>query len=448
MQRPLLTVDDAVPNSNLHGQFYTTYPTVDQFTETVTEEIFKRAAAASRRGSIAPLALHLYMPCSQQLGGKMRVAAASCSSRQYLDYLCKEIKLQSPLAGCYRTVTRMHWGGGAAGFLDGAELTELMHQLARHYPLSDSMQREFSIEIDADKATSDRLALLKGLGFNRLRVAVLDFDWRVQRAIGHRITVSQIQRLTEQARLYQFASVSYQLMYGLPGQSIDSLKATLEKVINLAPDRVTYRPYMPFAGQRIPDHEQDKPSLPSAEQQAAMLLLIVAKLQGAGYRSIGQDQFVRPQDDLARVQSLQSLQCCVQGDITGFSGDILGLGVSAISALEACYAQNEGQLMAYYARLDAGELPICRGVSLTDDDRLRRAVITQLLCYLQLDIAALELQFTIVFADYFRAQWPAIQVLQTEGLLVWQAGRLVVTPRGRAELSTICALFDRYVRPC
>lgn len=440
---------DLIARYDTAGPRYTSYPTAPQFDAGFGATDYRRLLDSEWQQGIAPLSLYLHIPFCENIcyycACNKVVTRDRSAGRRYLDYLEKEIRLQGKLVGKRRRVMQLHFGGGTPTFLDGAELTELMHVLAMNFRLSDDPQREYSIEIDPRTVTTDSLALMKGLGFNRLSFGVQDFDPDVQAAINRVQSVDMLRSLTEAARLYQFNSVSYDLIYGLPLQTPQSLAKTLQTVIELAPDRIAFYNYahLPerFKSQRAIDRHQ----LPDAGQKLDMLMLIADTLIDAGYLHIGMDHFVKPTDDLALAQQSGRLQRNFQGYSTCKAADLIGIGVSAISSVQNSYSQNERELSAYYRRLDSGELPICRGLLLDRDDLVRREVISQLSCHLQLSIAALEDQFDIVFADYFAAQLPALQRLQADGLLDWQGDTLRVTAAGRPLLRNICMCFDRYL---
>ncbi len=367
-------------------------------------------------------------------------------ARQYLDYLAREIRLQGALLGKRRRVMQLHLGGGTPTFFDGAELTELMHLIAMSFGLTDSEQREYSIEIDPRTVTGDSLALLKGLGFNRISLGVQDFDPRVQAAINRQQSFEQVAELTQIARLHRFRSVNYDLIYGLPHQSLETLARTLEQVVELGPDRIAFYNYAHLPERFKSQRAIDRHDLPRAERKIEMLTLIADSLQQAGYCFIGMDHFARADDELCRAQRAGTLQRNFQGYSICKAPDLVGLGVSAISSIGDSYFQNASDLPAYYAHLDRGELPIARGLQLDPDDCLRREVITRLICDLCLPVAAIEDRFAIDFSDYFARELQLLQPLEKDGLIRWESATLHVTRQGRMTLRNICMCFDKYLQ--
>ena len=432
------------------GPRYTSYPTAPQFSTAFSHKDYRQMAGAENQQNITPLSLYLHIPFCQNIcyycACNKVVTSDHSVSRRYLDYLVKEIELQAALVGKRRTVMQLHLGGGTPTFLDGAELTELMHTLAMYFCLTDDDRREYSIEIDPRTVTPDSLALLKGLGFNRISLGVQDFDEDVQQAINRRQRFGLVKTLTETARLYQFKSLSFDLIYGLPFQTLETLRETLSKVITLSPDRIAFYNYAHMPDRVSSQRAIDRHDLPCAEEKIAMLELISCTLIDAGYRYIGMDHFVKPEDELALAQQEGKLQRNFQGYSTCMAPDLMGLGVSAISSLQGCYAQNECSLEDYYARIDRGVLPIAKGVVLQADDLLRRSVIVRLICNLEMDTQLIEKQHDIAFFEYFSEEVAALKVMEKDGLVEWQGDKLRVTEQGRVMLRNICMIFDRYLQ--
>ena len=433
---------------DVSGPRYTSYPTAPQFSADYTEAVYCEQAKQHLQQSIAPISLYVHLPFCQNIcyycACNKVVTRDSSAARTYLDYLHKEVELQSKWVAKHRPVTQLHLGGGTPTFLDGAELTELMHLLASHYNLSGSEQREYSIEIDPRTVSQDTLALLKGLGFNRLSLGVQDFDEGVQRAINRVQSIKMVSELTELARFYQFKSVSYDLIYGLPLQTPQSLAQTLDAVIQLAPDRIAFFNYAHLPTRFSSQRAIDRLELPSAQEKIAMLALITQKLMGAGYQHIGMDHFVRPADELAKAQRAGTLQRNFQGYSTSMAQDLIGLGVSSISSLRDSYSQNEKTLDGYYRRLALGELPISKGLILSADDKVRRAVISQLICNMCLYYESVERQFGIVFSEYFSRELKGLLNMESDGLLSCEGDKILIHEQGRPMLRNICMVFDTY----
>lgn len=442
--------DDAlIKKYDVAGPRYTSYPTAPHFDNQFGADEYI-ALWRSKQTSISPLSLYVHLPFCENIcyycACNKIVTRQKEKARTYLNYLIKEIQLQAQLVGSRRPVTQLHWGGGTPTFLTAAEMTELMYQLASHFTLLDSDEREYSIEIDPRTVDRDTLALLKGLGFNRLSFGIQDFEPRVQRAVNRIQTPESVKLLADTARALQFKSLSFDLIYGLPFQSTSSLRRTLQRVNELRPDRIALYNYAHLP-ERFPSQRSiDRLTLPSADEKLAMMHAANTVLRDAGYCYIGMDHFVLPHDELARAQHNGNLQRNFQGYSLCKAPDLIGLGVSAIGSTQTSYAQNARELDDYYAALEADKLPIERGTLLTADDLLRRHVIMQIICNLKLDIAATEQQFAIDWRHYFAKEQPVLDELSADGLIAIAANELRVTERGQPLLRNICMVFDSYLQ--
>lgn len=441
--------DSLIKKYDVAGPRYTSYPTAPHFDTNFGADEYA-ALWRSKQLGIAPLSLYVHIPFCENIcyycACNKIVTRQKEKARNYLNYLEKEIRLQSQLIGGKRPVTQLHWGGGTPTFLTAAEMTELMYQLASHFTLLDSEEREYSIEIDPRTIDRETLALLKGLGFNRISFGIQDFDPRVQRAINRMQSPESVKVLVDTARALQFKSLSFDLIYGLPFQSASSLRRTLKSVIDLRPDRIALYSYAHLP-ERFPTQRSiDRLTLPSADEKLEMMHVANEVLGAAGYCYIGMDHFVLPHDELARAQHNGNLQRNFQGYSICKAPDLIGLGVSAIGNTQTSYTQNARELDKYYAALDADRLPVERGIRLSDDDLLRRHVIMQIICNLKLDIAATERHYNIVWRDYFQKELAALAELAADGLITLSATELRVTPRGQTLLRNICMVFDTYLQ--
>ena len=430
------------------GPRYTSYPTAPQFSETFDLRRYLDWQARKERHA-QPLSLYVHLPfcrnicyycaCNKVVTRKPGVAG------HYLRQIGAEMALQSELIGAERPVTQLHWGGGTPTYLDDGEITELMHGLASHFKLLDKDHREYSIEIDPRSVDASTIALLKGVGFNRISLGIQDFDARVQAAVNRRHSYADIANRVEAVRRYGFRSLSFDLIYGLPYQNHESMAETLRRVISLRPDRVACYNYAHLP-ERFPSQRAiDRLTLPEPEEKLLLAQMIDATLRDAGYRCIGMDHYVLPDDDLALAQSEGRLQRNFQGYSLKLAEDLLGLGVSSISRIGDFYLQNARTLDDYYALLGAGEYPMTRGYLSSREDRLRRRVIMSLICDLKLDIRACEQDFDIDFRAHFAAALKALTPAMDDGLIALHEDRLQVSARGRAFLRNLCMPFDAYL---
>ena len=304
---------------------------------------------------------------------------------------------------------------------------------------------ECSIEVDPRHSPPGMMEFLAGLGFNRVSLGVQDFDPEVQKAV-HRVQDEELtRRAVAEARANGFRSVNFDLIYGLPKQTLDSFNRTLERVIALDPDRIALYSYAHLPKVFKPQRRIAQADLPSAEAKLQILTLAIGRLTRAGYLYIGIDHFARPDDELAIAQRRGRLQRNFQGYSTFPESDLVGLGVSAIGRIGPTYYQNQKRLDDYYAALDAGRLPVARGIELTQDDLARRAVIQALACHFRVSTESIEIAYLIDFKSYFARELKSLRRLQEEGLVDLSDVWITVTPRGRLLVRVICMAFDRYL---
>jgi len=430
------------------GPRYTSYPTAPQFTPEFDLQRYKNwQAGTPRRSEALSLYVHLpfcrdicyYCACNKIVSRKPGLAA------EYLEHLFSEIALQSALVGRERPITQMHWGGGTPTYLDGGQITELMHVLASNFRLLDKGYREYSIEIDPRTVTPTTIALLKGVGFNRVSLGIQDFDDRVQKAVNRVQPYAQVAELVESVRAHGFRSMSFDLIYGLPYQDHYSMAETLRRVISLRPDRIACYNYAHLPERFLPQRSIDRHTLPEPEEKLLMAQMIAATLRDAGYRLIGMDHYVLPGDDLALARREDRLQRNFQGYSLRIAEDILGLGMSSISQIGDFYLQNARGLDEYTALTGEGLLPVTRGYLMKREDKLRRHIIMSLICALRLDIEECEVEFGICFNEHFAGALDSLRRAEADGLLKISRDSLTVTEIGRPFLRNICMPFDAYL---
>ncbi|HEX6691621.1 MAG TPA: oxygen-independent coproporphyrinogen III oxidase [Burkholderiales bacterium] len=431
------------------GPRYTSYPTADRFVEAFGEADLRQWLARRNVGGIGlPLSLYVHLPfcdtvCYYCACNKIATRDRGKSAK-YIKYLEKELALVAPLLEGARELCRLHWGGGTPTFLSREEMSFLFDRLRRSFSLSP--HAECSIEVDPRRLEPGTLGFLAGLGFNRVSIGVQDFDAQVQRAVN-RIQSEEVTRsAVAEARASGFASVNLDLIYGLPKQTLDGFSATLDKVIGLAPDRVALYSYAHLPKLFAPQRRIAEADLPAAEAKLQILTLAIGRLMRAGYVYIGMDHFARPEDALATAQAQGRLQRDFQGYSAQPESDTLGFGVSSIGRIGPTYYQNDKELDGYYAALDAGRLPVARGLELGADDLVRRAVIQGLMCQSRVSIESIEIAHLIDFRKYFAAELADLRRLAADGLVDLPPDWIVVTPKGRLLVRAIAMVFDRYLR--
>jgi oxygen-independent coproporphyrinogen-3 oxidase len=434
---------------DVSGPRYTSYPTADRFVEAFGEaELEHWLAKRNIGGFVQPLSAYVHLPFCDTLcwycACNKIVTRDHSQSAKYIKYLEKELALLAPHLGSDRTISQLHWGGGTPTFLAPEEMESLVEILDRHFQRASNC--ECSIEVDPRRVVPGTLRFLAGLGFNRVSFGVQDFDPAVQKAV-HRIqTEEETRRVVGEARASGYRSVNVDLIYGLPKQTLDGFNRTLDQVIALDPDRIALYSYAHLPKVFTPQRRIAAADLPGAETKLQIMSLAIGRLTRAGYLYIGMDHFARPDDELAIAQAQGRLQRNFQGYSTQRGSDLIGLGVSAIGAVGPTYYQNLKRLEDYRAALDEGRLPVARGLELTPDDLVRRAVIQALACHFRLSLESIELAHLVKFREYFAEEMKDLRRLQDEGLVELREDWIIVTPRGRLLVRVVCAVFDRYLR--
>ena len=429
---------------NQSGPRYTSYPTALEFNENYTNDDF---IAATQRYPARPLSLYVHIPFCHKLcyfcGCNKVITRHQHKADIYLDFLEKEIKERSKLF-TNRVATQVHWGGGTPTYLTEEQSARLMNMLRDHFNIAENA--EVSIEMDPREIELSMLEHLRNIGFNRISMGVQDFNKDVQKAVNREQDEAFVNALLMRARELGFQSTNLDLIYGLPLQTVESFMFTLQKVIELNPDRLSIFNYahLPsrFAGQaKIKDWQ-----LPKPETKLDILQKTIQTLGNAGYKFIGMDHFAKPDDELAIAQQKGILHRNFQGYTTQEECDLLGLGVSAISLLGDTYAQNQKDLKTYYANVDETGIALHKGLAMTEEDCLRRDVIKQLICNFKLAYAPLEKQYHIDFKQHFAEDLALLAPLAADGLLEIGDEQMVVSAKGRLLIRNICLCFDTYSR--
>ena len=434
---------------DVSGPRYTSYPTADRFVEAFGADEYRGWLGKRNIGGISqPLSLYLHLPfcpniCYYCACNKV-VTKDHGRSAKYIKYLTRELALVAAHLGGERAVSQIHWGGGTPTFLAPEEMHSLMRAIEASFERVPGT--ECSIEVDPRCLEPGRLAALAELGFNRLSIGVQDFDRVVQEAIHRVQSEEETRRAVDEARAHGFVSVNFDLIYGLPKQTLDGFGATLDKVLDLSPDRIALYSYAHLPAVFKPQRRIPDADLPAGEQKLQLLTLAIGRLTHAGYVYIGMDHFARPNDDLAVAQRQGRLTRNFMGYQTQGDGDVLGFGISAIGKIGPAYVQNVKTLDEYYDRLDDGRLPVMRGLELNADDLVRRAAIQALICHFRLSIESIETAYLVDFRTYFARELAELEKFAVEGLVEISPEWIAITPKGRLLVRAICMLFDRYLR--
>jgi oxygen-independent coproporphyrinogen-3 oxidase len=442
-------VDEAlIRRFDIPGPRYTSYPTADRFHEGVDAKTHvKWLDHRDRIERDKPLSLYVHLPfcasiCYYCACNKV-ITKDHSKSAQYLDYLEKEIRLQTSYLPNSRHVTQMHFGGGTPTFLNASELSRLMRMLRDNFDFAND--GEYAIEIDPRSADAKTIHLLSDLGFNRMSIGVQDFDAAVQKAV-HRIQPAEMtMRTLATARECGFQSINMDLIYGLPKQTPEGFSRTLAHVLEASPDRVALYSYAHLPERFKPQRRIDPADMPTAEVKLEIMLLAINMMLDAGYQYVGMDHFARADDELAIAQRNGTLHRNFQGYTTQADCDLLALGVSSISKIGASFSQNAKTLDEYYGALDRGVLPIIRGIELSPDDLIRRDVIMELMCQGSVVMDAIGQAHGVQFQEYFAKELDQLrQTFETGGMLTVSDEQIEITPKGRFFLRGIAMVFDRY----
>lgn len=431
------------------GPRYTSYPTAVQFTEEFGENDYIEAAKASNARK-NPLSLYFHVPFCATIcfycGCNKIITNNRKRSQPYLDRLYKEIEMQGSLFDNKAPVKQLHWGGGTPTFLSHDEMQSLMDKTREEFNILPNDEAEISIEVDPREANADTVRFLRSLGFNRLSMGVQDFDEKVQVAVN-RIQPKEItiETLTA-ARESGFSSISLDLIYGLPFQTVDSFARTLDEVIELSPDRLSVFNYAHMPHIFKTQKQMNPEDMPSPQEKLLILKQMIERLTEAGYVYIGMDHFAKPTDQLAIAQKEGLLYRNFQGYSTHSDCDLVGMGISSISQIGDIYAQNAKIMPQYEEMIDSGKLPIMRGVKLTQDDLIRRHVITEIMCNLKLDLDQVSKDLGIDAREYFKNDLPELNAMQDDGLIIIENDRYFVQDSGRLLIRNIGMVFDAYLR--
>lgn len=418
---------------------YTSYPTVPVWGELDGAAYSRQLVVAGDIGRRQPLSLYVHLPFCEELcsycGCNVIVARKKSIADSYLDHLLKEVELAARRLGPRRSFDQLHYGGGTPTFLSEAQLTRLFAGITKHFePTADA---EMAIEVDPVVTTMDQLELLRAQGFNRLSLGVQDLDPQVQRAVRRVQSAEETAEVVSTARRLGFRGINFDLIYGLPHQTNRSWSRTLETVLSMRPDRTAVYSFAYLPQQRTHQSRIDAAQVPTGAQKLELFALAYEAFARAGYRPIGLDHFAHPDDELSRAQAERRLSRNFQGYTARPAGDVVAFGASAISDVAGLYAQSARPLNRYYEAIDRGAFATERGIRATDDDRVRRAIISAILCNFFVDLAA--------YAGSFDREWRELEWLESEGL-VTLAGRTVeLTSLGRVFVRNVASVFDAYL---
>jgi oxygen-independent coproporphyrinogen-3 oxidase len=433
---------------NQPGPRYTSYPTAPMFSGEFTEKDFVREIEETNQdANTSPVSLYFHFPFCAKLcyfcGCNMLVTSDRTAIAQYNDYLKREIEMIAPLVSENRLVTQLHFGGGTPSYLTPVEILDVGGFIKSRFNFAEDL--EASVEIDPRGLTREHLEAFRAIGFNRTSFGVQDFDLKVQEAIN-RVQSEEITRQTVMwARELGYKSVNIDLIYGLPHQTLREFGESVEKVIDISPDRIAVFNYAHVPWLKKHQNVIKVEDTPSPDERLLILRMTIEKLIAAGYDYIGLDHFAKPTDELAIAQAENTLYRNFQGYSTKAGADVYAFGVSAISQFQNIYAQNQKNLNDYYARIDAGQAATAVGYRMTADDHVRKETIMQLMCHLEIDKRDIERRFGIDFENYFADDLPKLDTFIIEGLLENSADKIKITGSGKLIIRNVAMCFDAYL---
>ncbi|MCS7228668.1 MAG: oxygen-independent coproporphyrinogen III oxidase [Candidatus Kryptonium sp.] len=430
------------------GPRYTSYPPAPAFSKDFGPDDYRNAIVENNlQNSKSDLSLYFHIPFCDTLcyfcGCNMLVTHRRETIRKYLDYLKKEIDMVWRLISPERKVTQLHWGGGTPSYLDPDEIRELGNFINERFRYVD--EPEVGVEIDPRGLTYEHMKAFQEVGFNRISMGVQDFDPKVQKAVNRIQPETITRQAIDWARELGFRSINIDLIYGLPFQTVESFEKTIDKIIELSPERLAVFnfAYVPW----LKPHQRviKKEDLPTPEVKLQILKMTIEKLTEAGYVYIGMDHFAKPDDELAIAQREKTLYRNFQGYSTRAGADLYAFGMSAISQFQNIYAQNYKELKDYYARIDEEKFPTVVGYKMSQDDIIRKHVIMRLMCDMELTKSEVERKFGINFDEYFADSLPKLQEFIDDGLVELTDDKIIVTLMGRLVIRNIAMCFDAYL---
>lgn len=445
MREELRVSEEFLARYNRPGPRYTSYPTApvwnDSFGPADLEKVHQEADRSS-----SPVSLYMHIPFCESLclfcACNVIIQKNHEVAPPYLDTLKKEIARVARGVSRFRPVVQFHWGGGTPTYLSPAQIEDLFAFTREHF--SFSPDAEIGIEVDPRVTTRAHVETLCRLGFNRLSMGIQDFHPEVQKAI-HRIQPYEITRdLIASARALGFDSINVDLIYGLPHQTADRFAATVDQILALAPDRIAL-----FSYAHVPWLKKQQGSfaahLPEGMQKFEIFRSGLLKFLEAGYLYIGMDHFAKPGDELAVSQQKRTLHRNFQGYTTKAGASLYGMGVTAISGFERAYAQNQRDANNWAAAVADHGLATMRGYVLSEEDRLRRAVISRLLCHTIIPKREIGSEFGVDFDQHFSEELARLEIPRADGLLAIDDDEIRVTWLGRIFIRNLAMVFDPYL---
>jgi len=429
------------------GPRYTSYPTVPVWTDNIGPDDYSKSLQAAASAKDEPLALYFHIPfCKKRCfycGCTTVVSRNRTKLEKYIESLTREIEQTAALLGQRKTVSQLHFGGGTPTFLSTDEFQKILDAIDSNFTFTPDYEK--SLEIDPRITTTEQIDFLAGQGFNRISIGVQDFDTSVQEAIGRVQSFDLVENMLHYCRSRGFKGINIDLIYGLPRQTPESFISTLQRAINLRPDRVAVYSFAFLPKVKAHQQKINKDELPQTVEKYRLFASAVEQFTGAGYRQIGMDHFALPDDELSLALADGRLHRNFMGYTVKSSPDMVGLGMSSIGYIDNAFFQNFSLLDKYMTAIDSNSLAIFRGIKLTEDDLIRQYVITSLMCNFKLGFQNFKKRFGVEYHDYFKQEHPKLNEFVDDGLLDETDSGLKITPVGRTFVRNIAMIFDAYL---
>ncbi len=429
------------------GPRYTSYPTAPQFNQRFTpDDLLKEILRTNEADNAPDLSLYFHLPFCNTLcyfcGCNMIITQNRDRIGRYADYIKREIEVWSGLIRDDRRVEQLHWGGGTPTHLNPAEIESLIIHIRKHFNFTDDA--EIGCEIDPRMLTREHLEALRNGGFNRISMGLQDFNEKVQKAINRIQPENMTRQVCEWVKELGFLSMNIDLIYGLPFQTPETFEDTVDRVIDISPERIAMfnYAYVPWMKKHMKLIKED--DLPAPESKLEILKMTIEKLTDSGYVFIGMDHFAKPDDELAIALKEKKLYRNFQGYSTHSGADLYAMGITSISQLPRVYSQNHKKEKEYFESVDNGQLPVARGFLLDEDDSIRRRVVMNLMCQFSLDFTEIEEEFGIIFKDYFAWGLENLHAMEDDGLVTVDEEGIEITESGRLLIRNIAMNFDGY----
>ena len=430
---------------SMSGPRYTSYPTAPMWKEINEEQQVNWLT--SNKESKRPVSLYVHIPfCWERCtycGCNVLVTKQQWRSDNYVDFLLKEIDHLSTYISKDRKIRQLHFGGGTPTFLLDHEFEKILQKIRSYFEFETNA--EIAIEVDPCSTRENQLEFLAGLGFNRMSLGVQDFDLKVQEAVNRVQSRDVTQSHLERAKKNGFKGVNFDLIYGLPFQTVESFNHTIDTVIEMKPDRLALYNFAYLPAQMPHQRKIDFESLPDEDTKLEILFLAIEKFSASGYNYIGMDHFALEQDELSIAQKNRTLYRNFMGYTPKSGVDLFGIGASSIAEFGPYFIQNEKKVKEYQGRVEENGISGSKGLELSEDDLIRKWTITRLICHFYLSFDEFKQEFGKEFNEYFKNELNRLEEFQQDGLLELSSIHIQILDFGKILVRNICMIFDAYL---